>query len=122
MLKVIRGGFSLRRCAMRNLRYFFTAAAVSAAMVLPQTGAASPLATSLAAAGSAGPLIADSLVQKVHSWHCSKKKGWYKGSKIWHRHRQACYETQDYDDDDYNDDYGYYRPSPNVYVNPGPSI
>jgi hypothetical protein len=105
---------------MRNLRHLMTAAVMGAGMVLPQTGWAGPLATSLAATGSTTPVIADSLIQKVHGWHCSKKKGWYKGEKVWHRHRRACYQTQYDDDDGYDDDYDYYRRSQSPY--PGASI
>jgi hypothetical protein len=105
---------------MRYLRHLFIAAAVGGVIILPQAGSASPLVASLAAADSTTPLIVDSLIQKVHGWHCSRRKGWYKGDKVWHRHRRACYETQ-YDDDDY-DDYDYRRTSPGVYINPGASI
>lgn len=103
---------------MRYCRYFFAVAVLGGMIILPQTGSGSPLAASLTATGSTTPLI-DSLIQKVHGWHCAKKKGWYKGDKVWHRHRRACYETQVYDDDYYYDDYPYSGRPPNLYINPG---
>ena len=94
---------------MRYCRYFFAVAVLGGMIILPQTGSGSPLAASLTAAGSTTPLTVDSLIQKVHGWHCAKKKGWYKGDKVWHRHRRACYETQDYDDDYFDEDFRYSR-------------
>jgi hypothetical protein len=108
---------------MRSLRYLTAATALGGMLVLPQTGWTSPLLTSLPAVGSTAPVIADGPVLKVHGWHCAKKKGWYKGDKVWHRHRRACYESQYDDDDFYDDDYVYRRrTSPGVYINPGASI
>ena len=103
---------------MRNLRYFLAVAAVGYVIVLPATGSASPLAASLTAAGSATPLIIDHLIQKVHGWHCERRKGWYKGKRRWHSHPRAC--NEDYDD--YDEDYRTYRPTPNVYIRPVPHI
>ncbi|HEY7747313.1 MAG TPA: hypothetical protein VH933_01380 [Aestuariivirgaceae bacterium] len=105
---------------MHSLRHFAAAAAIGGMLVLPPASWASPLTATLHAVGSTTPVIADDLVLEVHGWHCAKKKGWYKGAKVWHRHRRACYETQVYDDDYYDDDYPYHpgRP-PNLYVNPG---
>lgn len=119
MLWINKSGFSLRRRTMRYCRYFFAVAVLGGMIILPQTGSGSPLAASLTAAGSTTPPIVNSLIQKVHGWHCAKKKGWYKGDKVWHRHRRACYETQVYDDDYYYDDYPYSGRPPNLYINPG---
>jgi hypothetical protein len=105
---------------MRYWRYLFAAAVLGGVIVVPQTGSAGPLLASLAATASKTPLIANSLIQKVHGWHCSRKKGWYKGDRVWHRHRRACNESQVYDDDDYyDDDYRYSRRPPNLYIQPG---
>lgn len=103
---------------MRNLIYV-VAAIVGGLVVLPQAGSTGAL-TSLGAAAPQIPVMSGGLVQKVHGWHCSKKKGWYKGDKVWHRHRRACYESQVYDDDDDDYyDYRYSRRSPNLYIEPG---
>jgi hypothetical protein len=105
---------------MRYPRHLFIAAAVGGVILLPHAGSASPLMTSLAAAGATTPLFVDSPIQKVHGWHCSRKKGWYKGDRVWHRHRRACYETQDYDNEYFDDDFRYSRGRPpNLYINPG---
>lgn len=108
---------------MRSLRSFTAAAAIGGMLVFPHAVWANPLAASLHAVGSTTP-SADDLVVNVHGWHCAKKKGWFKGNRIWHRHRRACYESR-YDDDDFHDD-DYYvyrrRTSPGVYINPGASI
>jgi len=104
---------------MRNLRCFAAAAAVGGLLVLPYAGWASPLTANLSAVGLTTPLITDGPVLKIHGWHCAKRKGWYKGNKVWHRHRRACYETQVYDDDYYYDDYPYSGRPPNLYINPG---
>ena len=105
---------------MPNLKYIVATAILGGMIVLPQTGSAGPLASGLGAAGSTLPVIANGLVQKVHGWHCARRKGWYKGAKVWHRHRRACYD--DSYEDDYDDDYRTYRPSPNVYIRPTPHI
>jgi hypothetical protein len=88
---------------MSNFKYLLAAAALGSFVGFPQTGAAAPLAGNLAAGV---PTIADELVQKVHGWHCRKRKGWYHGHRVWHRHRRACYDDSYYDDD-YYDDYSY---------------
>jgi hypothetical protein len=104
---------------MCYLKPLFIAAAVGGVTFLPQAGSAGPLMTSLAAAGSTTPLIIDSPIQKVHGWHCSRKKGWYKGDRVWHHHRRACNETQDYDDDYFDEDFQHSRRPLNLYINPG---
>lgn len=110
---------------MRNLKYLCTAAALGSLMLFPQTSSAAPFGSALGAAGQAAPVVADGLVQKVHGWHCYKRRGWYHGHRVWHRHRRACYK-QRYYDDDYDDDYynyGYYRPyQAYPYYYPGPFI
>jgi hypothetical protein len=97
---------------MRNLKYLFAAAAIGSLMALPQASTASPLASGLTG-GNTFPELSEGLVQKVHGWHCGKKKGWYHGKRYWHSHRKACrrsyYHDDDYYDDDYYD-YSYYRP------------
>jgi hypothetical protein len=103
---------------MRNLKHVFAAAILGCVIVLPQTGSAGPLAASLGAASSTIPVIADGPIQKVHGWHCSRRYGWYKGRKWRHRHIRAC---DDYDDE-YDEDYRTYRPTPNVYIRPVPQI
>jgi hypothetical protein len=107
---------------MRSLRYFISAAAMGGMLVLSNTVWANPVTATLHTVGFATPLIADDLIH-IHGWHCTKKKGWYKGEKVWHRHRRACYENYD-DDYDYDDDYRSYpyRTSPGVYINPGAGI
>jgi hypothetical protein len=92
---------------MRNLRLVLAAAAIGSLMALSQTSSANPLAGGLGSLGNSTPAIADDLVQKVHGWHCRKRKGWYHGHRVWHRHRRACYDTSYYYDDDYYDDYSY---------------
>lgn len=108
---------------MHNVRCLFAITAAIGIIVLPHTSWANPLAGS-AVAIDPMPLVSDNLLQKVHGWHCSRKKGWYKGDKVWHRHRRACHESQYDDDDFYDEDYYVYRrrTSPGVYINPGASI
>jgi hypothetical protein len=90
---------------MRRFNYLLAAAAIGGLMALPQTGFANPLAGGLGSAGTSVPAVTDGLVQKVHGWHCRKRKGWYRGHRVWHRHRRACYDDYSYYDDDY-----YHRP------------
>jgi X-X-X-Leu-X-X-Gly heptad repeat protein len=92
---------------MRNLKYLLAAGALGGLMALPQASSASPLATGLGTVNSNTPAIADGLVQKVHGWHCQKRKGWYHGKRYWHRHWKACHRTYHYDDDYYYDNYSY---------------
>jgi len=102
---------------MRYWRYFLAAAVLGGATTLSHTSWADPLAASLAV-GSKGA-SADNLVLEVHGWHCSRKKGWYKGDRVWHRHRRACQETLVYDDEYFDEDFRLSpgRP-PNLYINP----
>lgn len=102
---------------MRCSSYFFAAALLGGVITFPHTGWANPLATSLAF-GSKGA-SADNLILDIHGWHCSRKKGWYKGDKVWHRHRRACSETLVYDDDYFDEDFRYSRRPPNLYISPG---
>src|SRR5687768_9127265 len=102
---------------MRYWRYFFAAAVLGGALTLPHTGWAGPLATSLAT-NFKGTSV-DNLILEVHGWHCSRKKGWYKGDRIWHRHRRACNETQDYDDEYFDEDFQHSKRPLNLYINPG---
>jgi hypothetical protein len=93
---------------MRNLKYVFAVAVIGGLMALPQTSSANALASGLGSLGNEIPAMADGLLQKVHGWHCRKRKGWFRGDRVWHRHRKACYDYSYYDDDDY--DYGYRQP------------
>jgi hypothetical protein len=87
-----RGGFSsLGGCEMKRVLYLFAAAAISG-LALATPSSASPLASGLSTGTSSVPQADETLVQKVHGWHCRRRSG--------HRHRRACY------DDDYG--YGYY--------------
>jgi hypothetical protein len=99
---------------MRHLKYLFAAAAVGSLMAFPQTSSATPLGSALGSVGPAIPVLGDDLVQKVHGWHCGKRRGWYHGHRAWHRHYRACHRTyyrkryyDDYDDDYDDDDYPY---------------
>jgi hypothetical protein len=92
---------------MRNLKYMVAAAALGSIVALPQASSAGPLPGGLLA-GSSTPALDDGLVQKVHGYHCRKRKGWYHGHRVWHRHYRACHRSY-YDDDDYYDN-GYYAP------------
>ena len=95
---------------MRNLRHVLAAAAIGSLIALPQTSSANPLASGLGSLSNSMPAMAVDLVQKVHGWHCRKRKGWYHGHRVWHRHRRACYDDYSYYDDDYYDDYSYGYP------------
>jgi hypothetical protein len=119
---------------MRHLNNLFAVATIGGLMVWPQASSASPL-TGGVASGLAIPELSEGLVQKVHGWHCGKRKGWYHHKRVWHRHSRAChrrYYRQYYYDDDYYDDdyYGYYDPGdydygyyrPYRYRYPGPFI
>ena len=90
---------------MQTLKYLFAAAALGSLVALPQSSSASPLGVGLTSAGPATSEVTDGLVQKVHGYHCGKRRGWYRGDRRWHRHRKAC--KRRYNDDD---DYSYYRP------------
>jgi hypothetical protein len=74
---------------MRSLPYMIAAAAVSSLALTAAPSSASPLAGGLTG-GATVPEMNESLVQKVHGWHCRAKKGWYRGDRYWHRHRRAC--------------------------------
>lgn len=102
---------------MRYWRYSLVAAVLGGAITFAHTGWASPLATSLAVSSKGAN--ANNLALEVHGWHCSRKKGWYKGDKVWHRHRRACQERLDYDDDYFDEDFRVSRGPPNLYINPG---
>jgi hypothetical protein len=86
-------------------------------MVISHTGWASPLATNLAIGSERAS--ADSLILNIHGWHCARRKGWYKGDRVWHRHRRACDESQDYDDEYFDEDFRHSRRPLNLYINPG---
>lgn len=91
---------------MRKLPYLFALAAISGLALSAGPGSASPLASGLA--NESVTELNESLVHKVHRWHCRARKGWYRGEYRWHRHRRAC---RDYD----YDDYSYRRPGIGLY-------
>jgi hypothetical protein len=91
---------------MRKLPLFMAAAAISALGFTAGPSVASPLAGGLTS--GAVPQLNEGLVQKVHGWHCRRRYGWYHGHKVWHRHRRACYDYDDYD----NGYYPYYYGAP----------
>src|SRR6185503_3143567 len=93
---------------LRKASYLLAAAAISGLALAATPSSASPLASGLANGNTALPALSEGLVQKVHGWHCGKRKGWYHGHRVWHRHRRACYDNDYYDDDYDNYDYGYY--------------
>ncbi len=105
---------------MRNLKYLLAAAALGGLVALPQPSSASPLGVGLTGAGSATSEITDGLVQKIHGYHCGKRRGWYSGYRGWHSHWRAC-KRRYYDDDDYSyrrryyDDDDYYYPRRSHY-------
>src|SRR5688500_4371354 len=89
---------------MRKLPYLVAAAAIGGMALTAGPSFANPLAGGLTNGITMAAELDDGLVQKVHRWHCSRRFGWYRGHKRWHRHWRAC--------DDY-DDYGHYG-GPNV--------
>ena len=93
---------------LRKASCLLAAAAISGLALAATPSSASPLASGLANGNTALPALTEGLVKKVHGWHCGKRKGWYHGHRVWHRHRQACYDNDNYDDDYDNYDYGYY--------------
>ena len=97
---------------MRKLSYVFAIAAVTGFASLSPASSAGPLAGGLAGAETMAA-VGGNLVQKVHSWHCRKRYGWYRGHKRWHRHSRACYDSYDY-----YDDYDNYYPYPFVHGGP----
>jgi hypothetical protein len=80
---------------MRKLKYLLAAAALGSLVALPQSSTASPLASGLTSAGPATSEITDGLIQKVHGYHCTKRKGWYRGKTWWHSHKGACNDDKD---------------------------
>jgi hypothetical protein len=88
---------------MHKLPYLLAIAAVCGLALGPMHSAANPLANGLRFSSSTVTELRDSTVQKVHRWHCQRRKGWYKGKTRWHRHPKACR------------DYGYANPYPGYY-------
>jgi hypothetical protein len=95
---------------MRKLSYLFAVAAIGGLTSLAPASSAGPIAGEMARANQAVPVAGEGLIQKVHGWHCRRRYGWYHGHKVWHRHRRACYDYNDYD-------YGY---NPYYYGAPYP--
>jgi hypothetical protein len=81
---------------MRKLEYLLAAAALGSFVALPQSSTASPLAGGLTSARSATSGITDSLIKKVHGYHCENRKGRYGGETSWHSHPEACNDDEDY--------------------------
>lgn len=77
---------------MRHLPYLFAVAAISTLALTSTSSGGSPLVRGLASGSSNVTELADSNVQKVHRWHCQRRKGWYKGKSQWHRHPKACHD------------------------------
>ena len=96
---------------MRILPYVMVAAGIGGAALTANSSWASPLGSRLALSDLILPDISSSMVQKVHGWHCRKKKGWYHGEKRWHRHARACRQN--------GYPYSYYRHQPHIYSSSG---
>ena len=75
---------------MRPLLFLFAVAALSSLTFTFTSSSASPLVRGLLSGSSTITELADGNVQKVHRWHCQRRKGWYKGKSRWHRHAKAC--------------------------------
>jgi hypothetical protein len=74
---------------MHRLRVLMAPLAVSALLSWANAADANPLSPGLGKGVSASQ-VEGRLVEKVHRWHCQKRKGWYKGKTRWHRHPRAC--------------------------------
>ena len=103
---------------MRKLWSLVAAAALGGLAMAATPASASPLASGVLNGSAALPSLEEGLVQKVHGWHCRKKKGWYHGHRRWHRHWRAC---EDYDYSYYRRPY-YYDPYPRYYGLGGPFL
>ena len=90
---------------MGNWHYLIVAGLIGGLVFLTTPGSASPLAKGLAGA-QALPTWEEGLVHKAHSWHCRKRKGWYRGKRQWHRHQKACRDYR------YSERYRRYPPLP----------
>ena len=75
---------------MRKLPHLLAVALISVLSLPTNSTMASPLANGLRNGSSTATEFQDDLVQKVHRWHCQRRKGWYKGKTRWHRHPRAC--------------------------------
>jgi hypothetical protein len=69
---------------------------------------ASPLGKAVQTGDRVAFDLENGLLQKVHRWHCERRKGWYKGKRTWHRHRRACRNRD------------YLQPYPGSYWGPAP--
>jgi hypothetical protein len=103
-----------RKNRMRILPYVIVAAGIGGAALTASSSGASPLSSGLAQSDSMLPEISTGMVQKVHNWHCRKKKGWYRGSKRWHRHAGGCRQSRY--------PYSAYRHYPHIYSSPAPGF
>jgi hypothetical protein len=103
-----------RKNRMRILPYVIVAAGIGGATLTASSSGASPLSSGLAQSDSMLPEISTDMVRKVHNWHCGKKKGWYRGSKRWHRHAGACRQSRY--------PYSAYRHYPHIYSSPAPGF
>jgi hypothetical protein len=90
---------------MQKPPYAFAAAVLSSLALSASPSSAIPLASGLARVTVSE--VHEERVQKVHSWHCRKRYGWYRGHKWWHQHWLACRyygPTNRFVDDDEDDD------------------
>jgi hypothetical protein len=85
---------------MHKLPCLFAVLAMGSLAVSAGPSAASPLGSALRSGNVIAAELQDGPVQKVHRWHCQRRKGWYRGKARWHRHPRACR------------DYGYVHPYP----------
>ena len=105
--------------------YLLKSVMLAAALVLVVTGNMRPAAALTVPSGQQlkGSVDAgDSLVQKVHGWHCRRRYGWVRhchdgychAHRRWHRHRRACVR---YYPRSYYYGPGYYY-GPRIYIGP----
>ena len=78
---------------MHKQKFLMASLAVGALLSWANAAEASPLRLGLASGASVSQLERG-LVEKVHRWHCQRRKGWDRGKTRWHRHPRAC---RDYD-------------------------
>jgi hypothetical protein len=90
---------------MRKLAYTFAIAAVSGLTSFAASTLAMPVTSGVVSDGAVLIMDGDGLVQKVHGFHCKRKRGPFNRTYGLHRHFRAC---DRYDDSYY--DYPYDRP------------
>jgi hypothetical protein len=90
---------------MQKLPYVFAAAVFCSLALSASPSSAIPLVNGFARAPVSE--VHEDRVQKVHSWHCHKRYGLYRGHKWWHQHWLACQyygPTNRFVDDDEDND------------------